>query len=88
MSIILGIESTAHTFGVAVVKNGKILSNVKRVFTTETGGMIPMEVAKFHCENKNEIYFEALDKAGIKEDDIDAIAFSAFTSKTSQTATN
>ncbi|MEN7982081.1 MAG: KEOPS complex N(6)-L-threonylcarbamoyladenine synthase Kae1 [Nanoarchaeota archaeon] len=76
MSIILGIESTAHTFGIGIVKNGRILSNVKRVFTTEEGGMIPLEVAKFHCENKNEIYFEALDGASIKESEIDVIAFS------------
>ena len=76
MSIILGIESTAHTFGVAVVRNGKILSNCKKVFTTEKGGMIPMDVAKFHCENKDEIYFEVLDKSGIKEKDIGAVAFS------------
>jgi len=76
MVIILGIESTAHTFGVAVVKDGKILSNCKRVFTTEEGGMIPMDVAKFHRENKDEIYFEALEKAKISEDKIDAVAFS------------
>ncbi len=76
MPIILGIESTAHTFGVGIVRNGKVLSNVKRSFATEEGGMIPIEVAKFHCENKNEIYFEALDEAGIKEEEIDAVAFS------------
>lgn len=78
MVTVLGIESTAHTFGVGVVKNGKVLSNVKRSFTTSDGGggMIPMEVAKFHFNNKNEIYFEALDCAGIKEEDVDAIAFS------------
>jgi len=67
MSIILGIESTAHTFGVAVVKDGKILSNCKRVFTTEKEGMIPIEVAKFHSSNKEEVYFEALDSAKAKD---------------------
>ncbi len=76
MSIILGIESTAHTFGVGVVKNKKIVSNIKKSFTTEKGGLIPMEVAKHHRENKEKIYFEALEKAGISEDEIDAIAFS------------
>ena len=76
MSIILGIESTAHTFGVGVVKNGKILSNIKKSFTTEKGGLIPMEVAKHHQENKYKIYSEALEKSGISEDKIDAIAFS------------
>ena len=76
MSIILGIESTAHTFGVGFVKDGKILSNIKKSFTTEKGGLIPMEVAKHHFENKYEIYFEALEKSGISEGEIDAIAFS------------
>ncbi len=76
MSIILGIESTAHTFGIGIVKKGKILSNVKKTYTTETGGIIPAEAAKHHFQNKNEIYFESLANAKIKEEDIDAIAFS------------
>jgi len=76
MPTILGIESTAHTFGVAVVENGKVFSNVKRVFITEQGGMIPIEVAKHHFNNKNEVYFEALSSAKIVEGEIDAIAFS------------
>ena len=76
MTIVLGIESTAHTFGVAVVRNGKILSNVKRSYVTEKGGIIPMEAAKHHQENKREIYFESLEKANIDEKDINAIAIS------------
>ena len=76
MPTILGIESTAHTFGVAIVRDGKVLSNCKKVFTTEEGGMIPIEVAKFHFNNKHEIYFEALASANIKEENIDAVAFS------------
>jgi N6-L-threonylcarbamoyladenine synthase len=74
--IVLGIESTAHTFGIGIVKDGKILSNVKKMYITETGGIIPLEAAKHHFQNKNEIYFEALSNAKIKEKDIDAIAFS------------
>lgn len=76
MAVILGIESTAHTFGVGVVRNGKILSNVKKSFTTEQGGLIPMEVAKHHLENKEGIYLEALNSANIKEKEIDAVAVS------------
>jgi len=76
MPIILGIESTAHTFGVGVVKDGKILANVKKTYTTESGGIIPVEAAKHHFENKHEIYFEALSQAKIDEKDIDAVAFS------------
>ncbi len=78
MSTILGIESTAHTFGVGVVKNGKVLSNCKDAFTTEAGegGMIPLEVAKHHARIKNEVYFLAIEESGINEGEIDAIAFS------------
>ena len=76
MVTVLGIESTAHTFGVGIVRNGKILANKKNMYTTESGGIIPNESAKHHFNCKHEIYFEALDEAGIKEDEIDVIAFS------------
>jgi glycoprotease/Kae1 family metallohydrolase len=76
MSIILGIESTAHTFGIGVVKDNKILSNIKHTYTTETGGIIPIEAAKHHESHKFEIYADALTQANIKENQIDAIAFS------------
>jgi len=76
MIIVLGIESTAHTFGVAVVRNRRILSNIRRSYTTEEGGIIPLEAAKHHQENKREIYFEALESSGVDEKEIDAIAIS------------
>ncbi|HTY44212.1 MAG TPA: KEOPS complex N(6)-L-threonylcarbamoyladenine synthase Kae1 [Patescibacteria group bacterium] len=76
MSVIVGIESTAHTFGIGIVKNEKIIANVKKTYTTEKGGIIPTESAKFHEKNKENIYKEALEKAGISEKDIDAVAFS------------
>jgi N6-L-threonylcarbamoyladenine synthase len=76
MSIVLGIESTAHTFGIGIVKNGKILSNIKKTYTTEKGGIIPSEASKHHHKYCKEIYSESLKKAGIKEKDIDTIAFS------------
>lgn len=76
MAIILGIESTAHTFGIGVVSNGKVLSNVKNSFTSDSGGMIPSEVAKIHERNKEEIYSKSILEAGISEKDIEAIAFS------------
>ena len=64
--ICLGIESTAHTFGAGVVTGkGKILSNVKRSYTTKSGGMIPHEVALHHAENCGLIIEEALSQAGI-----------------------
>ena len=77
MKYILGIESTAHTFGVAVVDGfGKILSNVKDSYTTKEGGMIPLEVREHHKEISEKLYVQALEEAGIDECDIEAIAFS------------
>jgi len=76
MTIVIGIESTAHTFGVGLVRDGKILSNSKRSYATEKGGIIPIEAAKHHRENKEKIYLEALKKSGVKENEIDAIVIS------------
>jgi glycoprotease/Kae1 family metallohydrolase len=76
MSIVLGIESTAHTFGIGIVKNGKIIANVKDTYTTKEGGIIPNEAAEHHRNISKQIYFSALQKAQIKERDIQVIAFS------------
>jgi len=74
--MILGIESTAHTFGVGIVDNGKILCNVRDSYTTEKGGIIPMDAAKHHVEVADSVYDRALSDAGISEDQIDGIAIS------------
>lgn len=76
----LGIESTAHTFGVAVValvaNDCKILSNVRDVYTTEKGGIIPVEAAKHHDAVKDKVLNDALTEAGVTLKDIDIIAYS------------
>jgi len=76
MPVILGIESTAHTFGVGVVRDGKILANVKSSYVTEKGGIIPIEAAKHHRESKKKVYSQALKVSGINEGEIDAISVS------------
>lgn len=76
MAIVLGIESTAHTFGIGIVKDGKILSNIKDSYTTEKGGIIPAESGKHHEKVSLDIYKKAIAESGISEQDINAIAFS------------
>lgn len=76
MVMVVGIESTAHTFGVGVVKNGKVLSNKRDMYVTKFGGIIPMDSAKHHRKVGKRVYEEALEEAGIKENEIDVIAFS------------
>lgn len=74
--MIIGIECTAHTFGVGVVDKGNVLSNVKDMYRPEKGGIIPMESAKHHEEISEQIWEKALNDAGIHEEDIEAIAVS------------
>ena len=74
--MILGIESTAHTFGVGIVDKGKILCNIKDSYTTKKGGIIPIEAARHHAEVAERVFKKALKKAGINEKEITAIAIS------------
>ncbi|MFA5992975.1 MAG: KEOPS complex N(6)-L-threonylcarbamoyladenine synthase Kae1 [Candidatus Pacearchaeota archaeon] len=76
MALILGIESTAHTFGIGLVKDGKILVNVKDAYTTESGGIIPTESAKHHERVCDELLNRAISEAKINIKDVDGIAFS------------
>ena len=74
---ILGIESTAHTFGIAILdETGKILINLKDSYSTKSGGMIPMEVAKHHKQVADTLYKKALADANVGERQIQVIAFS------------
>src|SRR3989344_2435930 len=74
--MILGIECTAHAFGIGIVNKGKILANIRDMYQTESGGIIPMESAKHHKNLAPIIYQKALDEAKISEDKITAIAIS------------
>ena len=73
----LGIEGTAHTFGCSIVnENGEILSDVRDMYSTEKGGMIPNEVALHHRKVKDLVIRRAIEEAKINEKDIDFVAFS------------
>ncbi|MFH1364900.1 MAG: KEOPS complex N(6)-L-threonylcarbamoyladenine synthase Kae1 [Candidatus Aenigmatarchaeota archaeon] len=75
--LILGIESTAHTFGVGIVRNKKILANAWDMYKTEPGkGIIPIESAKHHEKVKERVLEEALKDAKVKMEDVDAISYS------------
>ena len=78
MEIFIGVESTAHTFGVGVVdSSGRVLANVKDSYTSMDGGMIPDKVALHHKEVAERICLEAFSVAGIKWKDVSFIAYSA-----------
>ncbi len=74
--IILGIESTAHTFAASVItRKGEILSDVRSVFRTEKGGMIPNEVARHHSNVADEVIREAISKS--RQRKLDLVAYSS-----------
>src|SRR3989338_8060788 len=75
--ICLGIESTAHTFGIGIVtEKGKVLANSIDAFRTEKGGLIPNDLAKHHEEAKAKVLNDALQKANLELKDISLVSFS------------
>ena len=73
--ICLGIESTAHTFGVGIMNSkGKVLANKKHTLETDTGGIHPIKAAQAHILFYDELIISALKEAKIKLDDIDLIS--------------
>ncbi|MBI1974036.1 tRNA (adenosine(37)-N6)-threonylcarbamoyltransferase complex transferase subunit TsaD [Candidatus Micrarchaeota archaeon] len=75
--ISLGVECTAHTFGVGLVEDGRVLSNERDVYKPALGsGIIPMEAAKHHDQVSGTILENALSKAGIGLGDVDVFSVS------------
>jgi len=76
----LGIETTAHTFGASVVeyKDNKfnVLSNVRDMYKTEKGGLIPVQLSEHHVECFDRVITEALEKAQKNIHEIQLISFS------------
>lgn len=76
----LGVEATAHTFGVGVAtdeKEGKILANVKDTYIPPLGwGIKPVEAAEHHRKVCDQVLHKALDEAKLILNDIDVFAFS------------
>ena len=74
--ITLGIECTAHTLGIGIVKDATVLSNVSDIYKPKEEGILPRKAADHHTEVFETVLIEALQKAAISIDDIDLIAFS------------
>ncbi|MGQ9781732.1 MAG: KEOPS complex N(6)-L-threonylcarbamoyladenine synthase Kae1 [Nitrososphaeria archaeon] len=74
----LGIESTAHTFSVAIVSKDRILANEKEVYVPPAGkGIHPYEAAQHHYRSANKVLANAIRKSGVKINDLDVVAYSA-----------
>ncbi|ACS90890.1 MULTISPECIES: bifunctional N(6)-L-threonylcarbamoyladenine synthase/serine/threonine protein kinase [Thermococcus] len=74
--IALGIEGTAHTLGIGIVTEDKVLANVFNTLTTEKGGIHPKEAAEHHAKLLRPLLKKALQEAKVNIKDVDVIAFS------------
>jgi N6-L-threonylcarbamoyladenine synthase/protein kinase Bud32 len=75
--VVLGIESTAHTFGIGIVdSNGEILADAKSVYSPEEGGIHPREAAEHHQAQALNVLSKTFSHAAISSDQVKGIAFS------------
>lgn len=76
--LILGIESSCDETAAAVVKDGReVLSNIINTqieIHKKFGGVVPEVASRRHIETIDAVIDEALEKANVTFDDIDAIA--------------
>ena len=75
----LAIESTAHTFGCAVVEYDRkfnVLSNNRDMYKTVKGGLIPVQLSEHHIECFDQVIKDSLIKSTKSLKDINLIAFS------------
>ena len=75
--IILGIESSCDDTSAAVLRDGVLLSNViaSQQVHKDFGGVVPELASRAHEQNIVPVVSEALRKAGVKPEDLTAIAF-------------
>jgi N6-L-threonylcarbamoyladenine synthase len=74
---ILAIESSCDDTAAAVLQNDKVLSNVvaNQVIHQQYGGVIPELASRAHQQNIVPVIDVALKKAGVKKEQLNAIAF-------------
>jgi len=78
MSLILAIESSCDETSIAIIKDGNLLSNVVATqieMHQKFGGVMPELASRLHCENVLFVLDEALQKANVTLEEIDAFAF-------------
>jgi N6-L-threonylcarbamoyladenine synthase len=78
--ICLGIEGTAHSVGVGLIKKVnkkcRVLSNLIKTYRPTQGGIHPREAANHHAIYIADIIKKSIKKAEIKREEIDLISFS------------
>ena len=77
MAVILGIESSCDDTSASICIDGKILSNIiaNQLIHQNYGGVVPELASRVHQQNIVPAVQEAISKAKIHKNDIDAVAF-------------
>lgn len=75
--IILGIESSCDDTSAAVIRNGVLLSSViaSQAVHEAYGGVVPELASRAHQQNIVPVVHEALKRAGVTKEQLNAIAF-------------
>ncbi|MBS0225634.1 MAG: tRNA (adenosine(37)-N6)-threonylcarbamoyltransferase complex transferase subunit TsaD [Proteobacteria bacterium] len=75
--LILGIESSCDETAAAVMAGGRLLSNVvaSQEVHAKWGGVVPELASRAHQEHIVPVVQEALQKAGVAKEDLQAVAF-------------
>ncbi len=73
--IALGIESTAHTLGIGIFDDERMLSNEKKMYVPKFTGIHPRKAAEQHANEFGGLLKAAIGKAGIKPSEIDLVGF-------------
>lgn len=76
MVIAIGFEGSANKLGVGIIKDGVVLSNVRRTYITPPGeGFLPKETAEHHRANVLKVLKESLTQAAVNPKDIDVVCY-------------
>jgi N6-L-threonylcarbamoyladenine synthase len=75
--VILAIESSCDETSASVISNGKVLNNIiaSQAVHRKYGGVVPELASRAHQQNIVMVVQEAVQNAGIRTSDLDAIAF-------------
>ena len=75
--VILAIESSCDETSAAVIRNGKVLNNIiaSQAVHQKYGGVVPELASRAHQQNIVAVVDEAMRAAGVKNSELDAIAF-------------
>jgi len=77
--IILGIESSCDDTSAAIIKDGRILSNLiaRQPIHEQYGGVVPELASRAHQQNIIPVVEAALKEAGVTKEELTGIAFTA-----------